>query len=141
MLDTVFVVSDYRNYTPATYQKDLQGFIPNTYDEIMGFKNWNEQNAQLVCYKGATINESIDGMFSYVPCKMKEEEIIGFPRIKINNGLLSGIITDNLNAAPKFSAINNSAMIKGVWNEISKQVEEQGYMKGFDFKYNKVIVP
>ena len=145
VLDTVFVVGDFKCYTPGTYATDLAGFIPPVYDEIMGFKHWANPHQQFVCYKGATYREPINEMFSYAPCRIKDGGVIGFPRVRINsiplNSIIAGknIITDNLNSAPKYSLLVSASCSKLIWDEISKQVEGQGYLKGIQFYYKKII--
>lgn len=145
VLDTVFVVGESRGYVPGssgTYQQDLKGFIPADYDQIMGFGNWNNPNKkQFVCYKGATFNNPVDGMYSYVPCKLCNDNVIGFPRVRIDGALLNRlfngkvIFNDNLNTAPKITFMNSLNESKLVWDEISKQVQQQGFIKGLSFKY------
>ena len=151
MLDTVFVVGDSCDYTPGmsgTYKQDLHGFIPVDYDQIMGLGNWNNPNMnKFVCYKGATYGNKINGMFSYAPCKLCNGNVIGFPRVRIGGALLNRLFTgkiifnDNLNTAPKITIMNCINDSKLVWDEISKQVQQQGFIKGLSFKYYNQIVP
>ena len=149
-LDTVFVVGDKRTYTARTSQKDLAGFIPKYYDEIMGFNTWGG-NTQFTCYKGATFNNPINGMYSFVPCKLEENNPNGFSRAVLtandfNSISIPGlakykknnlIITDNLNSAPKVidsDLVNN----KTVWNKVCQIIASQGYLQGMNFEY-KII--
>ena len=80
-IDTVFVVDDRRDYTAGTYKKDLAGFIPPYYDQIMGFNSWANPTQPYTCYKGASFRQPIDGMFSYVPCHPADNALTGFPRV------------------------------------------------------------
>ncbi len=151
VLDTVFVVGESRDYIPGchgTYNKYLQGFAPVVYNQIMGFDNWNNPNKnQFVCYKGATFKNQFEGMFSYAPCKLCNGNVIGFPRVRIDvtplNSLFTGktIMNNNLNAAPKITFLSNPSESKLVWDEISKQVQQQGFLKGLSFKYKNQTVP
>lgn len=150
VLDTVFVVGDSRDYIPGksgTYKQDLKGFIPVDYDQIMGLGSWKNPNMnQLVCYQGATYGNKINGMFSYAPCKLCNGNVIGFPRVRIDGTLLNRlfngkvIFNDNLNTAPKITIMNSLNESKLVWDEISKQVQQQGLIKGLSFKYKNQIV-
>ncbi len=145
VLDTVFVVGESRGYVPGssgTYKQDLKGFIPADYDQIMGFGNWNNpNNNQFVCYKGATFNNPVNGMYSYVPCKLCNGNIIGFPRVRIHGTVLNKLFTgkvlfnNNLNTGPKITIMSSLNDSKLVWNEISQQVQQQGFLKGLSFKY------
>lgn len=147
VLDTVFVVDDFRVYTPANYKHDLHSFIPSDYDQMMGFNHWSNPTKQFVCYKGATYSKPINGMYSYVPSRKCNGTVIGFPRVKIDsrqlNGLFSGrkIITDNLNCAPRCTVMTNLNENRQVWDIISQQVQLQGYIKGLSFDYNTHFVP
>ena len=136
VLDTVFVVGDSRIYTPRTYQNDLARFIPKYYEEIMGFANWNDPDNQFVCYKGATLSNQVNGMYSFAPCMLHNgNQINGFPRVRINGSRIPGIITNNLFAAPKFTAQPDLYNAKSIWDDIVMQVEAQGFLKGISFKY------
>ena len=147
VLDTVFVVNDFRVYTPATYKHDLHGFIPSDYDQMMGFNHWINPTQQFVCYKGATYNKPINGMYSYVPCKRCNGTVKGFPRVRIDSSKLNSlfserkIITDNLNCAPRCTVMDNLSESKQIWDIISQQVKLQGYIKGLSFDYKTQIVP
>lgn len=78
-LDTVFVVGEKRTYTSKTFKNDLSSFVPKYYDEIMGFKTWNS-STQFTCYKGASFNNPVYGMYSFVPCMKDDKATMGFPR-------------------------------------------------------------
>jgi hypothetical protein len=130
VLDTVFVVGDYKNYNSKNSPIDLKDFVPSDYFDIMGFTNWDPVN-DFVCYKGATVSNPFDGMFSFVPCKPFDSTGIGFPRVKLTSTDLD-IISDNLNAAPKF---RDDLPIKDLWNKICDIVRKQGFELGVNFEY------
>lgn len=146
-LDTVFVVDDYRCYTPGTYTTDLKGFIPPKYDKLMGFSNWSDPKQDFVCFKGATFRDrdNFAGMFSYAPCKKCDGIVIGFPKVKIDSSSINSIfssidiINDKLFAAPKYSIMASLRDSKRIWDEISRQVDAQGYLKGIQFNYKTII--
>lgn len=147
VLDTVFVVGDKQAYTVNNYKKDLAGFIPNHYAEIMGF-NALATKVQLTCYKGATFNDPINGMYSFVPCEPAEVPRSGFSRVMLKEKDFSSIgipvlkqnkknpkfISDNLNSSPNFTE-SDLATNKLVWDKICDIVASQGCQQGMNFKY------
>lgn len=149
ILDTVFVVDEYREYHVKNALKDLHGFVPPIYDEIMNFKSWSS-NPFLTCYHGATWSNPVNGMFSFVPCKSCESDApsFGFERPILRSSMFSGIvpsparvITDNLNAMPryfdntKFKAFSIS-VAKDIWEIVKTEVEKQGFELGVRVDYD-----
>lgn len=146
-LDTVFVVGEKRTYTSKTFKNDLSGFVPKYYDEIMGFKTWNS-STQFTCYKGASFNNPVYGMYSFVPCMKDDKATMGFPRpILTENDFKSisipslskhkknpFVITDSLNSAPKVIASDLNTN-KQVWDTLCKNINSQGYLQGMNFQY------
>lgn len=130
VLDTVFVVGDYKNYNSKNSPIDLKGFVPSDYLDIMGVANWDPVN-DFFCYKGATASNPYDGMFSFVPCKPFDSANTGFPRVKLTSTDL-GFISDNLNAAPKF---RDDLLNKDLWNKVCDVVRQQGLELGVNFEY------
>ncbi len=150
-LDTVFVVGEKRHYTEKTAQKDLDGFIPQYYDEIMGFDTKNTE--PLVCYKGASFNNPVNGMYSFVPCKPYDEiGFDGFKRAELRNADFASIaippfnqrkknpvyISNNLNSSPNI-IISDLAHNKMVWDRICQILDSQNYKQGLRFRYNVKI--
>lgn len=146
-LDTVFVVGEKQTYTVDNYKKSLAHFVPSNYDGIMGF-NALTTKFQFTCYKGATFNAPINGMYSFVPCKPAKNPRSGFSRVMLKETDLSSIkipalkqnkknpkfISDNLNASPNFTE-SNLATNKHVWDKICEIVASQGCQQGMNFKY------
>lgn len=130
VLDTVFVVGDYKNYNSKNGATDLNGFIPSDYVDIMGFTDWVPVS-DFVCYKGASVSNPFDGMFSFVPCKPFDSANTRFPRVKLTNADLD-FISDNLNASPKF---RDNLPNKELWNKICNVVRQQGFELGVNFEY------
>ncbi len=158
-VDTVFVVGAYRDYDSTHYKKQLNNFIPKMYDEIVGIKQslyiylttasrgrscsiLNFQgNTCFRCYAGATPQNPIESMYSFVPCKHSKNGTIGFERLKIRQADLAGIsginvniITNNLNSAPKITAVNLLQNVN-IWNKIRQLNQKQGLLEGIAFKY------
>lgn len=130
VLDTVFVVSECKKYNPHQYKNHLRGFVPSNYGEIMGFDHW-KSNDELICYKGATFKDPVDGMYSFVPCK-QATETTGFPRVILTQEDLD-FISENLNAAPKYTDIGEDS--KKIWDEIYNILKRKGYKIGVNFDY------
>lgn len=141
-LDTVFVVGDMREYSIENHKKDLAGFVPTHYDYIMGFSAMGGKFAKLplTCYKGATPQAPVNGMFSFVPCQLAEGRTAPvFQRVLIplnahSGSILNHCITKSLTQGFKGTPVSpNDA--QAVWNEVCKAVEAQGCLRGFDFRY------
>lgn len=141
-LDTVFVVGDMREYSIKNHKKDLAGFVPTHYDYIMGFSAMGGKFAQLplTCYKGATPQAPVNGMFSFVPCQLaKDGTAPVFQRVLIPlnahpGSILNHCITKSLTQSFKGTPVSPSDA-QAVWNEVCKAVEAQGCLQGFDFRY------
>lgn len=164
-VDTVFVVGDYREYDSTNYKKQLKGFTPKLYAEIVGIGNTVEDDNEtalsqpvngscggscspssyttieptLRCYSGATPEQNVNGMYSFVPCKRYEDGTTGFERLKIHMQDLSKfnqngreLITNNLNAAPKITEIEDAKAVE-IWNQLRSIVKEQGLLEGVSF--------
>lgn len=140
MLDTVFVVSDRRDYKVASYYTDLAGFVPNDYYYIMGFKYWNVKNDEFVCYKGATIHNQVDGMYSFVPCRTGEEAANGFERPVLRDrdfaSIGAKIIADRMTQSFRIVPINGFT-IKNVWDGLVSLLDKRGYRQGVMIEYDR----
>ena len=137
-LDTVFVVGESRLYHPCQYKKDLKGFIPKNYDMIMGFPN-SQIQTQYTCYHGATVNNPIEGMYSFVPCKPYPGYNLGFPRVMLTNihfAQFGNIIINSLSRNYHITNLhNNFQACKKIWDELCRIVNQQGYERGVNFEY------
>lgn len=161
-VDTVFVVGDYRDYDSSNYKKQLNGFVPNQYDKIAGLGNSLFVQRTAIngctsgccstakpykgslcfrCYAGATPQNSIFGMYSFVPSKQHATSTVGFERLKIRErdfallpSISSSIINDNLNSTPKITkhTINQNVEI---WERLCSLNKQQGLLEGVSFKY------
>ena len=164
-VDTVFVVGDHREYDSKNYEQQLKGFTPELYAEIVGIGKIVEDDGEtalsqpvsgsrggscspssyttveptLRCYSGATPEQNVNGMYSFVPCKLYEDGTTGFERLKICMNDLSKfnpngreLITNNLNAAPKITEIEDTKAVE-IWNRIRNIVKEQRLLEGVSF--------
>ena len=137
VLDTVFVVGEYKEYHRKDAKTELDGFVPNDYFDIMGYEDSEDKsdNKLFVCYKGATVSNPVDGMFSFVPCRPCPDREMGFPRVKLTQNDFH-FLSNNLNAAPKYTTVGNT---KPYWDNLSEIVQIGGYKLGVNFEYRQRI--
>ena len=132
VLDTVFVVGDYMAYYDNKARSGLCGYVPQYYCDIMGYEdNANNDGRLFMCYKGATASNPVDSMFSFVPCRPCSGKVLGFPRVKLTQDDL-WFISNNLNAAPKYTHTDNP---KQIWDNLCEIVKSQGFELGVNFEY------
>jgi len=92
----------------------------------------NNNELLLRCYKGATFEKPIDGMYSFVPCKIADGNGFGRVKIKISDeisGQTQGYHFIKINATPKD--------LKDFWQELKQDVKKQGYELGVKFEYKR----
>lgn len=149
-IDTVFVVGDDKHFTPQNAKITLKGFVPDEYYEIMGFDMWGGTE-ESICYKGATIDNPISGMYSFVPCKVGTNGKDGFERPHLKSADLQELesiildtgrhfITDNLNSAPKKTILVSLDMSKIIYDKICKIIINQGFVMGVQMNYKKSFI-
>ena len=134
-LDTVFVVAEYKEYNPNEISK-LRKYVDDDYYKIAvqtafpsGVKY---KNLKLRLYKGATFNNKVNGMFSFVPSKIWNDDKEGFPRIRMEN---LPYITNNLNAAPRYFKNQKEERMVAIWESIRKLVKKSRCKEGVWFSY------
>lgn len=91
--------------------------------EIVGCR----RRRDLRLYFGATYPNPVDGMFSFVPCLPYEPNTNGFARPVIK---IEGATRDNLTQGYKLTPKTDLHGIKRLWDEVVKQVLDQGLMLG-----------
>lgn len=135
-LDIVFVVGDRRPYTTDNILSDLSSFVPSDYPNLMQF---NKEHS-LVCYKGANFLNPINGMYSFVPCRISDGGDTGFERPTISpcdfqSCQLERIMPDGpKNQGRKVTEVTIEDCQK-VWNSVRNAIHAQDYLEGFNFKY------
>ncbi len=144
-LDTVFVVSKFKEYDPSDKNAlvDLlksKCIIEDYYQAVfkMAFpseKTCSKSNAfNLRLYFGATCDDPVEGMYSFSPAKLYNDGKIGFPRIQLKDMCY---ITNNLNAAPKFSKDKTLNEIKDFWKKVQDISRRSCCVEGVKFNYEK----
>lgn len=145
-VDTVFVVADGRDYTPNTASTALKGYVTADYQQIMG-PNMGAGSGthQLRCYKGATFHQPVDGMYSFVPCRVSDDSDVGFLRphltVKDMTLLLSvgqkQLISKHQNQGTRIERDLPIADIVRIWNTLRSIFREQGFKEGVYFDCKK----
>jgi hypothetical protein len=129
ILDTVFVVKAARRHDPLTY-RELE--VPDPYFAVTlatlyqglpesGCCKTHGPGDQYTLYDGATVDEPINGMFSYVPCKPLVKQNLGFARPTIRHPLLSS--TQAQGYGIPFEG--NLEGIETIWRDVRNQVLRQ----------------
>ena len=132
-LDTVFVVSDYIEYDISDPNALAKANLGNYRDYVfkMEFPKPKEFSLKLRLYFGASFENQVEGMYSFSPAKVWNNQYSSFPRIAIKD---LKYITNNLNAAPKISDVSTED-IKKFWNDIRDLSRENGCVEGVRFNY------
>jgi hypothetical protein len=138
VLDTVFVVDDWIEHSRSDFRERLVDAVPEAYKDVT-ISPWYQESfgEKKGCiqinaseswrlYFGATYEHLLNGMFSFFPCLPYEGEK-GFARPRIR---IRGVITDNLSQGKKLNPQESLHDVKTLWDEVAKQVEEQGLRLG-----------
>jgi len=144
-LDTVFVVDKFIEYNAENFISKLKDKVSKNYFEITIKSAYSgtiekqviaNEKPEVRCCFGASINNKVNGMYSFVPCKEFKNDTIGFERVKITSSDFD-FISNNLNAAPKLNVTTNIEMNKERWNKLKQIVEKQGFLIGVNFNFNE----
>ncbi|MDY0083329.1 MAG: hypothetical protein RBR74_09125 [Ignavibacteriaceae bacterium] len=131
-LDTVFVISKYIDYDISDPEALMN--VDDLYRKIvfkMAFPFHNNKPLTLRLYKGATFENKYNGMYSFVPARVWNNNASGFPRVKLHD---IEYLTNNLNSAPKITELPDNE-IKKFWEKIVKISRKQGCVEGVGFNY------
>jgi len=85
------------------------------------------------CYKGASFNQQVHNMYSFVPCKTLDAISTGFQRpLLAANDIrhISKKLTQGFKS-PKTTLIDNQA----IWDKLCSILRSQGYELGMNFEY------
>ena len=146
-LDTVFVVGPKENkqkFNKNSYLKDLESFVPEHYSDIMNMKTWgnnsnyscngsascgSSKNGMLTCYRGASYDNPVNGMYSFLPCKIGSEGEKGFERVRLYDTDFTcirkeAIISNKKSQGVKFTETNIEENL-AIWTKLRKIIEKQ----------------
>jgi hypothetical protein len=92
---------------------------------------------KLRLYLGATIENPVNGMYSFSPAKILGDVPVGFSRVQLRDKDLelpgrSGFLTNNLNSAPKKSEITPTEA-RALWKAVLFKCRENGCVPGGRF--------
>lgn len=134
-LDTVFVVASFIEYDVsdpnALASEDLGEYRDYVFN--MASRGPSVSSAKFRLYRGATYEFPQNGMYSFSPAQVWNNQPFGFPRIPLRN---MEYITNNLNSAPKISEASNEE-IKKFWDKIVILSRESGCVEGVQFNYER----
>ena len=129
VLDTVFVVAGYIDHTAATYRdlpdsvasEDLRRF---TLDPWYG---WGDQGETYRLYVGATSDEPVEGMFSYVPCLPLTDKPTAFARPPVR---LPSFVNPRLRMQARSSPAVDAEAVSDAWRAVAETVIGSGLCLG-----------
>ena len=146
VMDTVFVVADYVDWNLTNYRENLRGVVPpeyfhSTLEPIayeMQVRDLSPSQTFRL-YIGATVEKPYEGMFSFfpgLPAETGAEQ--GFARPVLRR---AGIITDNLTQGQRLNPQPDVAAVKALWNDVARQVLNQGLQLGVQADLPKLNRP
>lgn len=140
MLDTVLVVSDFKDYRASDALDDLEAWAPAAFldvtvrpmlaspDVTVGSSCGSPGEERLRLYRGATPEDPVDGMFSFFPASPAGGDT-GFPRPLID--LPAEYFNPASSQSPKGFGCNRAPdELRGLWNRLVDQVRAAGLVLG-----------
>lgn len=138
MLDTVFVVRDYKKYRLSHVLDDLKDCVPSTFldvtggplcaDATGGFSCGPPREEQLRLYRGATPDDPVDGMFSFFPASPARDDA-GFPRPFVD--LSAEYFNPRSFRSPSgFTCPRTLDELRDLWTSLANQVRKAGLVLG-----------
>lgn len=138
VLDTVLVVRDSVAYDPLDPRAALEGLVSETFLEVTGAPlAANAQGdpaeeclatGELRLYRGATPEDTVDGMYSFVPARPAGREGSGFARPVVD---LPGFVNPASWQAPKGAQRDLPAdVVRSLWEKLVAWVRGQGLVLG-----------
>jgi len=129
VLDTVFVVADSLLHTASDWRSSLADRITGTYADVTmrPIYEGDRFGEQPRLYFGATRDDPVDGMFSFVPCLPQEAGVHGFPRPRIT---LPGLVNPAQTMGMKGRGQRSPDEIRAAWDSVVQQVTGSQLMLG-----------
>lgn len=154
-IDTIFVVDESRRYRDVLNPEELKGFVPDEYPEIVsigygayattpgitsacgGCASKNVTSTQRVfrCYKGATWDNPVNGMYSFVPCRLAKDNPHGFERPVITHNDFD-FISDSLTQSYKLKKDVSLDEAHEIWEKVRDICHKKKFLDGVRFYYN-----
>lgn len=123
VVDTVFVVADFVDHSLRDYRDRLRGRISDTYNTVTiapWYANTVQHDRVHRLYFGATPDEPVDGMFSFVPCLPVAAAPHGFARPAV---FIDGVITPSQTQNKTLTRAGTTVELKRWWDDVVDQVE------------------
>lgn len=145
VLDTVFVVRDWIEYTADDFQSALSQYVCEEFmhvtllplyatnaniskcSKMKGRCDEPDPGQSWRLYRGATPEEPVEGMFSFFPCQPAVENSKGFAKPRI---AMPKLITDALLQGRKLTCGLTNGEIKKHFQDVRGQVELAGLSLG-----------
>ncbi len=146
VVDTVFVVADYIDWNLSNYREKLKDVVPPEYFHAtlepiayeMKVRDLSPSQTFRL-YIGATVEQPVDGMFSFFPCRTaKDGKAKGFARPVLRR---PGIITDSLTQGQRMNPTKEAATVRALWADAANQVLAQGLCLGVHADLPKLDQP
>ena len=143
-LDTVFVVGRSIHYNPAKPENLPSDplvdpdFLKASFHTALPITNCEvPADLKLRLYLGATIEDPVDGMYSFSPAKVMKGIPEGFSRVQLREKDLklpghSSFLTNNLNSAPKRTAITSDIALT-LWETVLHKCRDHGCVPAVRF--------
>lgn len=132
VLDTVLVVAAGVLHNADDWQTALAGRVSDTYVDVTLRPTYQSRLPHdLRLYSGATMEEPVAGMFSFVPCLPAGSGSAGFlrPQIRLDN-----VITPGLMMGAKVTRHLSLERVKELWDNVVAQMIDQDLALGTRFK-------
>ena len=154
-LDTVFVVDESRQYRDVLTPEELDGFVPDGYAEMVsiGYGEYTDPSkgsacggcATVIptaeprifrCYRGATFENRVGGMYSFVPCRLANDNPHGFERPVITHADFD-FISDNLSQSYKLKGDVSMGEAYAIWTKVRDICHKDGFIDGVRFYFTE----
>lgn len=153
-IDTVFVVDESRQYCDILNPQELDGFVPERYADIVsiGYGKYADPSKAPACggcapvapteplvyrcYRGATLENPVHGMYSFVPCRLAKDNPKGFERPVVTHKDLD-FISDSLTQSYKYKRDVSLDEAYAIWTKVHDLCHRQGFLDGIRFYYNE----
>lgn len=143
VLDTVFVVSAKKpiDHNSVNYRTQTEGKVPDGYYDLtlaplyrsdscsssQDTRKQSRANRGFRLYFGASIDDPVEGMFSFFPCKPYVPGSRGFPRPTIKLSHLNPQLSENYKFIYEGSDL---AHVNQIWTEVVSQIRDKGLSLG-----------
>lgn len=133
VLDTLFVVRTWTEHDASDYRQALAGKVPAAYwDTTLRPWYWGlEDSLRYRLYEGATFEDPVHGMFSFVPCQAAGEAVTGFRRPPIR---LAGVINPASKQAPRMNPQPSIEDVIAKWSAVRDCVLDRDLSLGVEIE-------